>query len=153
MTTFTFNRNYDDKEQIREWLPEFAHLRESMAARGEYPYNDSFVGRIPGLAGPNEATGIYLLQCLYRIEEEHRAIIRLRAELRELDILESTTRYAKVVVYRAERFVGGTGSIDTLANARVEPGPDGTPYAVIPARKRKGYRVDGALVLVGEAVR
>jgi hypothetical protein len=109
-----------DHEAVRPFLSEFTTLREGMAARGEYPYNDAFRGLIPGIAGDDEDAAIYLLQGLYQIEEEHAEIEALVDEgYRQLEFLVSTTRFANVVAWQPDYYVGGTGRIDRFENARV----------------------------------
>jgi hypothetical protein len=147
--SFTFNKNYHDKEQIMPWLPEFTALRDGMEANGKYPYNDCFKGKIPGIEGPHEDTAIYMLQCQYSIEREKRKMATLRAEMQPLTKLDAPTKFSRVVVYKAGHFVGGTGSFMSLDEARVIPNKDGRPLAVLPKGKRvNGYRVEGAEVLV-----
>lgn len=145
---FTFNNNYKDKEQVRQFMPRFIELREAMAAAGQYPYNSCFVGKIPGAEGPNEETAIYLLQCLYSIEAEQRAMAQLRTELEPLTELAETQKFSRIVAYEAGHYVGGTGRRQSFEDARIVP-RDGKPYVVLPKGKRtKGYRIAGAEVLV-----
>ena len=59
---WTFSKDYKDLEQVGEFYPAYLAVYESLRAAGEYPYNDSFKGRIPGIEGPQEDTAIYLLQ-------------------------------------------------------------------------------------------
>ena len=147
--TFVFDKNYNNKEQVREWLPAFSEIREEMTARQEYPYNDSFVGAIPGLAGPNEVTGIYLLQCLYTIEEEQRRVAALYADgFKLLELLSARKRFSHVAIWREGHYVGGTGKLNVYDDARVEPNVFGKPRAVLPKGKRNGYLVESAQVLV-----
>jgi hypothetical protein len=149
--SFTFNNNYHDKEQVRQWMPAFTALRVSMEASGKYPYNDCFKGKIAGIEGPDEDTAIYILQCLYSIERENEKMAKLRAEMQPLKELNEQKRFSRVVLYKAGHYVGGTGSFMTLEDARILP-KDGKPFAVIPKGKRtNGYRIDGAEVLVTEA--
>lgn len=144
---FVFDKDYDNAEQVREWYPEFAALRACLLNRGEYPYNDSFVGLIPGIAGPDEATAIYLLQGIAHLDEEAFEIARVREDHAELETLAETTRYASVVIYEPSHYVGGTGRIRRFEDARVIP-RDGKPYGVLP----KGRRTNGAAVGSGKVL-
>lgn len=148
---FAFDHNYENREQVAEWLPAFSELRAAMTARGEYPYNDAFRGLIPGIAGPDEDTAIYLLQGLCHRAEQGRELERMRAEgFRELENLDETTRFERVALWREDHYVGGTGRLDVLERARVVP-REGRPYAVLPRGKRtNGYLVGSASVLVLE---
>lgn len=74
--TFVWDENYDT-EQVRPYFEDYMAVRDEMIANGERGYylNDSFRGRIPGIAGSErEDTGIYLLQVL-RSQTEKQAYI------------------------------------------------------------------------------
>ena len=145
---FTFNKDYHDKEQVRHLLPQFIALREALVAAGQFPYNDSFLGKIDGAEGPHESTAIYLLQNLYRIEQEQREMDALRDRMQPLRELATTRKFARVVLYFAGYYVGGTGLRASYDNARIVP-QDGKPYIVLPKGARvKGYLAKGAEVLV-----
>jgi len=147
--TFVFNKDYSDKEQVREFLPAFSAIREDMQAQGKYPYNDSFKGCIPGIEGPNEDTAIYLLQNLCHIEEEQRRIAALYADGFELlEALSARMRFSSVALWREGHYVGGTGQLTVYDDARVDPDLFGKPRAVLPKGKRNGYPVESAQVLV-----
>ncbi len=146
--SFTFNKNYHDKEQIREWMPAFTALRQGMEAAGKYPYNDCFKGKIAGIEGKHEDTAIYMMQCQYSIEREQEKMAKLRAEMQPLPPLDGPTKFSRVVAYVAGHYVGGTGNFMSWDDARIIP-KDGKPFAVLPKGKRtKGYRIAGAEVLV-----
>jgi hypothetical protein len=145
---FTFNGNYRDKEQVRQFLSQFTSLREAMEAAGQYPYNAQFVGKIDGAAGPDEETAIYLLQNLYRIEQEERTMDGFRAEMTTLAEIHEQQKFSRVVAYRSGHYVGGTGTISSWDDARIVP-KDGKPYAVLPkGRRTNGYLINGTEVLV-----
>lgn len=148
--TFVFDNDYGNKEQVRQWLPTFQRIRATIEAEGRYPYNDSFKGRIDGIEGADEDTAIYLLQSLHAIEQEHATIALLRSEgFEPLDTLSKTTRYPTVVLWYQGCYVGGTGRIVTVEDARVLPGEQGRPLGVLPKHKRSnGYPVGTATVLV-----
>ena len=59
---YTFNKNYEDHEQVAEFYEEFKKLKTEIEAREEYPSNSRFEGKIAGIAGDDEKTAIYLLQ-------------------------------------------------------------------------------------------
>ena len=146
--TFVFDRNYNNREQVREFYGEFRALRACLVNRGEYPYNDAFVGLIPGIAGDDEGTAIYLLQTLAHLEHEYAAIEAIREDHQALTSLDDTTRYASVVIYRPDHFAGGTGRIDRFTSARVVP-RDGRPFAVLPkGRRTNGCAIGSGTVLV-----
>lgn len=80
MTTFTFDRNYHNKEQVRWLMPAYLARYEELKAAGKYPYNDDFRGYLGieapghvhaarGACGCSEDTAIYLCQCLRRDDE------------------------------------------------------------------------------------
>jgi len=71
---FKFNKNYKDLEQVTAFFEEFKKEYDRIKEQGERPYNASFRGKIKGLEGESENTGIFLLQELMerKKEEEHR---------------------------------------------------------------------------------
>lgn len=60
-TTFKFDGDYDNLEQVAEFYQEFKKIKDSIDG---HAYNSLFEGKIAGLAGENESKGIYLLQQL-----------------------------------------------------------------------------------------
>jgi hypothetical protein len=147
MNLFVWDRDYNNKEQVRPYLDTYTALR----GQGVF-YNDDFLGKIPGVAGsPDEKTAIYLLSNLWHIEQERTQIAAALADgyvrLEQGDP-GSVTRYARVIVYRPGHYVGGTGLINTYENARVILAPNGKPSVLIPKGKRNGYQVNGAELLV-----
>ncbi len=119
---WTFNHNYNDTEQVRTFLADFLTAHHDITRQGDYPYNTSFKGRIPGLANAtskNEDTAIYLLQTLKRLDEIRARVDAALAEgLQPLDSVTEPRRYARVVEYGF--YMGGTGWREWTA-ARVVP--------------------------------
>lgn len=74
---FTFNKNYKDLDQVATFYDEYLLVRESLDG---FAYNDCFMGRIAGLAGEDEATGVYLLQQLHTEKERQQKIEQLLAD-------------------------------------------------------------------------
>lgn len=58
--TFTFNRNYDDREQIAPFYDDFVRVYDEIEASGRYTYNDLFKGRISGLADATDVSPFHL---------------------------------------------------------------------------------------------
>ena len=121
-TPFVFDRDYKNTEQVRPYLADFLAVKRELTAAGKYPYNDSFKGKIPGLAGStdkNEDTGIYLLQTLADLDD-----IRARAQAA---IEAGAYRLAERLPAPAERgtlirsgwYMGGTGWKE-IASAQVK---------------------------------
>lgn len=79
MTTFTFDRNYKNKEQVRWLMPAYLTRYEELKAAGKYPYNDEFRGYLGIESGKEEETAIYLCQCLRR-DDEIAVKVRLALE-------------------------------------------------------------------------
>lgn len=162
-TLFRFNGDYSDLEQVAEYLPEFEAVLAELEAAGEYRYNDSFKGRIAGIAntekrGPNvgthEDTAIYLLQGLERKRREDERVEALLADGYEfIEALDETTRFANVVLVPTGRM---NGSWAEYAGARVVPTTHdaqvkatGALWAVLPKGKRtNGHYINGRKVLV-----
>jgi hypothetical protein len=147
--TFQFNGDYNDLEQVAEFLPEFEAILAEIEAAGQYRYNDSFKGRIPGIAntekrGPNvgthEEAAIYLLQGLERARRQAETVELLIADDCEwLDALDREARYALVVLVPTRRM---GGEWQEFEDARIVP-RDGKPYGVLP----KGARTRGTLIM------
>jgi hypothetical protein len=77
---WVWNNDYDDLEQVAEFLPAFLTVLADIESAGQYRYNDSFKGRIPGIAGDHEDTGIYLLQGLERKRAQQSKVDDLLAQ-------------------------------------------------------------------------
>lgn len=145
--TWTFNRNYDDKEQVAEFLPRFLEVKAEILDAGAYPYNDSFKGRIPGIEGPNEDSAIYLLQGAAHLQDLERKIDAYLADgFEKIDSLAATTKFKCVVHYGF--YMGGTGWTE-YKDARLIPqdrpkqaAVTGNIRAVLP----KGRRTHGHLI-------
>jgi hypothetical protein len=144
--SFTWNRDFKDLEQVAEWLPEFTAIYDQIAAAGKYPYNDSFRGKIAGIAGDREDTAIYLLQGLYRQREMDARIAGWLAEgYRHLTELGAVTKFPVVILYRADR----SGEWHQYEAARLVPEAKPNQAAVtgkISALIPKGKRTHGVLV-------
>jgi hypothetical protein len=148
MSTFRWNGNWGDKEQVRSFLAEYAALRES----GLF-YNSDFEGRIPALAGsPDEGRAIYLLSSLWAIEREQEKIAEARSSgyvKVERGEPDERRRYARIIVYRPGHYVGGTGLLSEYEDARLVFDAEGAPLAVLPkGRRTRGYDASNAEILV-----
>jgi len=62
--SYTFDKNYENHEQVIDFYGAFKKLKSEIEAQGKYPSNSQFEGRITGIAGNDEKTAIYLLQQL-----------------------------------------------------------------------------------------
>lgn len=153
---FTFNRNYDDFEQVAEWIGEFAKIKaEIMARTGRaFAYNDEFIDRIPAIAnkekrpncGTHEDAAIYMLQCLYRaweLEAEQLDLLAKGYEQIERIDGKTTTRFKRIVLFPTRQMGGERAAFN---EARVVPVPDDEgvwrPAYVLP----KGKRTHGHLI-------
>jgi hypothetical protein len=143
---FTWNKDYKDLEQVAGWLPEFTALRaEAVKAEG-YAYDAFFKGKIPGIAGDREDTAIYLLQGLYRQREMDARIAGWLADgYRLIDSVPAVTKFARVILYRADR----SGTWHEYQDARLVPEARPVQAEVtgrISMLLRKGQRTHGVLV-------
>jgi hypothetical protein len=141
--SFRFDRNYDNKDQVAEFLPEFLAVHAEITDAGEYPYNDSFKGRIPGIEGPDEDTAIYLLQTLKSLRELDALVAERLAEGYEhITALDGITKFRVVVHYGF--YMGGTGWQQWPDARLVPPGAARYPrsWSVLP----KGRRTNGVLL-------
>jgi hypothetical protein len=73
---WVFNGHYNDLAQIIPFVEAYWTIYEELKDAGQYPYNASFEGRIPGLEDslPQEETPIYLLQQLRNLVEGHERL-------------------------------------------------------------------------------
>lgn len=113
--TFVFNKDYRDRAQIAEFFDDFAQVHAEIVAAGHYPYNDSFKGRIPGLAGAtekDESAAIYMLQTELSLREmEAKRDECLANGFEAIDRApEEPTKFACIVAYGF--YVGGTGWLE-----------------------------------------
>ena len=139
-TTFRFNRNYKDLEQVAAYYPAYLTVYERMTEAGAYPYNDNFKGRIPGIEGPDEDTAIYLLQGMRSMRELEAKVDAALAdgyEAVDRDTVQGTTKYATIVHYGY--YMGGTGW-NVWKDARLVR--NGSNVVVLP----KGKRTNGFLL-------
>ncbi len=119
-TPFIWNKSYSDTEQVRPYLDEFNRLHDEMEANGQYPYNDSFKGKIPGIMDApdpsHEDTGIFLLQRL----REQDVITRKEEQFInsggwEID-QSKPFKYGKGQLVHTRYYSGGTGySVSTVS--------------------------------------
>jgi hypothetical protein len=135
-TTFTFDKDYDNTEQVREYLADFLAVYPEVKGDFAVAYNDRFRGRIGGIAGPDEDTAIYLLQKLKSLDELDVRVAEFLAEGGEE--ITDLDRVRRGTVVHFGFYVGGTGW-QQWDSARLVP-RDGKPYAVLPKGKRThGY--------------
>jgi hypothetical protein len=133
---FVFNKQYRDLEQVAPFLADFDRVYAEIRASGQYTYNDSFRGRVPGIEGPDEDRAIYMLQNLRRERENDARLAALLTDGYELvERLDATTKFARVVLMPHSGYVG-TGPITEFEDARVVPGEDGRPRFILRKRKR-----------------
>ena len=147
--SFTFDRDYGNREQVARFYDDYLLAREAVLAEGGYPYNDSFRGLIPGIEGPDEGTAIYMLQGEYQLRElEARVAAFLADGGQGVEHLDAATKYAVVVEYGF--YVGGTGWREWL-EARIVPDPTGKPRAVLPKGKRtRGHRLSPEAIVLAK---
>lgn len=137
--TFEFNKNYNDLAQVEQYLPAFLKRLAELEAAGEYRYNDSFKGTIPGIQGEDEDTAIYLLQGLERQLKQDAKVVDLLAQGYEyVDSLDATTKFEQIVLVPQGRM---GGQFSQFEQARLTA-QDGKPYGVLP----KGKRSQGHLI-------
>jgi hypothetical protein len=152
-SVFSWDNDYSNLEQVRPYLSAFERLKSAMAEAGQFPYNDSFKGRIPGIAeSEREDTAIYLLQRLNREEKRQDQI----AKLLDDGFVEAGRRPPGEVDYRGqgngdyhqEKFasiiISNEHGTTRYESARLvwSRKLDGQPYVVMP----KGKRTTGRLI-------
>lgn len=159
---FTFNNDYDDFAQVAQFIGDFARVRDEILSAGQYPYNDSFVGRIPGefnrakrknVEGDHETAAIYMLQGLFRAwAQEAEALDLLTKGYEIIDALEAVERFQHIVLHPTRRMGGERAEYHDarLLPERVTRSGDviAVPTFVLPKGKRtRGYRISGRRVL------
>jgi hypothetical protein len=143
--TFVFNRNYRDHDQVAEYMSAFLKVHAEIVAADEYPYDDAFVGRIPGIEGPNEMTAIYLLQEAKRLQElDEKIAAHLEAGFEPIETVDTITKFETIVEYGF--YTGGTGWQE-WHDARLVPQKNKS-LAVLPKGRRvNGHSLSGKLLV------
>lgn len=139
---WVFNGDYQDLAQIIPFIEAYWRIYEQLKVAGQYPYNASFEGRIPGLqeALPHEETPIYLLQQLRNLVEGHERLGQaLKAGYRRLTELAARERFASVVVF--DQFY----ATQRYEDARIIPDEQHHPGGLLEKGKRTRGRRLGAL--------
>lgn len=144
---FTFNGNYKDLSQVVPFLPAYSDVLHRLEAAGKYPYNDSFIGQIPGIEG-DEDSAIYLLQRVRGVVNDalrvNDAIDRGYRPLDRSVVTETPQRFAGVVTFGW--FVGGTGFAEWAEAPRLFRW-NGQIAVLTKGKRTKGHRVDGEILV------
>ncbi len=146
--TFTFNKDYRDLGQVAEFFDRYLAVYAEITAAGQYPYDDSFKGRIPGIEGPNETTAIYLLQSTRHIMDLNAqvdAAVADGCQLLDAEGVEGTTKYARVVQYGF--CVGGTGWKEWTDARLVRMTTQRSTMVLPKGRRTHGFLVFGKLLV------
>lgn len=149
---FVFDKDYRNNEQVRPFFAEYSAVRAELDAAGEYPYNDSFRGRIPSLAatdGKNEDTAIYLLQTMHGLDAVavRKADFLAGGGVDAYSIEQGKPVRGTVVNYSL--YMGGTGWKE-YEDARLVRDVRNR-LLLIPKGKRNGLRIDGpAMIRIGK---
>lgn len=107
---FIWDKSYDNHEQVRPYMADFLRVYAEVVTPGGIAYNDSFLGRIPGVAGsPNEETGIYMLQNLRSRDEKDAQVTAFRESggipVRSLEV----GKEYRGTLAKHGWYIGGTG--------------------------------------------
>ncbi len=150
-------RDAAQRAAVEPFLPEFDRCHAEILAAGAYPYNDSFKGKIPGLADiaeVSEDTAIYLLQNLHALALLDERVAGAIADGYEpIETLTGVERFAGVVHYG---FCSGGTGWEQWHDARLLPETKphqievtGPVRGVLPKGKRThGHLLYGGHVLV-----
>lgn len=143
--TWTFNRNYKDLDQVAEFFDAYMAVFRELEAAGEYPYNASFEGRIPGIEGPGEETAVYLLQHTRHMRDYRAKVDAYRADgFEPLDVFpETATRFAGVVHYG---WRNGEDGIDEWSDARLLTF-QGQRVVLPKGRRTNGFSLSGKVLV------
>ena len=146
--TFVFDKDYDNVEQVRPFFTGYLAVRANLDDAGQYPYNDSFTGKISGIEGPSEDTAIYLLQKMYDLDALALKVEEFLASGGEHVTEMTETLRGTIVVYGF--YMGGTGWSEHR-EARLLA-RNGKPYAILPKGKRtNGHSVTGRVMFRKES--
>lgn len=142
-----FNKDYNDLGQVQDFYAGYLAARLQLTSAGQYPYNDSFRGRIPGIVGPDEDTAIYLLQTLRKVREMERQVTARREagwrDFTPAELDSGPVRYAGIAEYGW--YMGGDGFRE-WGNARLAR--YGRSVMVLPGRRRtNGHLISGRLLV------
>ncbi len=146
---FVFDGDFKNNEQVRPFFAEYSVVRAELVAAGEYPYDDSFKGRIPSLAGAtdrDEDTAIYLLQTMHALDA---LAVRKADFLAGGGVSVETVNIGETVrgtVACYGFYVGGTGWRE-YEDARLTRDKHGR-IIVRPRGKRNGFLLSEGRVMV-----
>lgn len=145
---FTFNRDYDDHDQVRPYYDAYLVRRAQIESAGQYPYNDSFRGQIDGLKAATERdedSAIYMLQKLHQINEDDARLAEfLAAGGVSADQIKPGEVWRGDVAEKGF-YSGGTGW-NVTCNARLSR--DSRGYLVMKEfGKRRGFYLRGAVYI------
>lgn len=139
--SWTWNKDYKDLSQVEPFWPAYKAVFDELEALGQYPYNDSFKGRIPGIEGPDEDRAIYMLQTLRDVRAMEAKVAQCREQgwidVTPADLTSTPQRFAKVAQYAF--YMGGTG-FQQWDGARLHL--HGTSVRLLP----KGARTNGLML-------
>jgi hypothetical protein len=143
--SFTWDRDYRNLDQVEAFYPAYLARRDELDAAGQYPYNDSFRGHVPGIEGADEDRAIYMLQTLHDVKAMTAQVEAFRAEGAEpVESLAAPTRYTRLM--RFGWYMGGTG-LAVYDDVRVVPDGRGRPACILPkGRRTNGFSCAGSLL-------
>ncbi|MGO1852785.1 MAG: hypothetical protein ACTH0V_05180 [Microbacteriaceae bacterium] len=145
---FSFNKDYNDLEQVRPYQADYEARRAELDAKGGYPYNADFKGHLPSLGDVDdeaEDTAIYLLQNLHRQDEEQRAESEFLADGgKSITLRDEFDDHAKDGVLRGTvvlrgQYSGGLGW-SRMDDVRVTRDGRGGFIVLPKGRRTNGYR-------------
>ena len=140
--SFTFNKDYRNLSQVEHLWPAYWKRFEELEEAGQYPYNSSFVGHIPGAEGDNEDTAIYLLQKMRGIREDSAKLAEFVAEGGQEVTEMGDGEIIRGDVVEFGFYMGGTG-FRRHSNVRLVA-RNGRPFAYMQPRARtRGHMVEG----------
>lgn len=136
---FVFDKDYNNLEQVAQFYPEFIAIHEELVSQKTFPSNSQFRGKIAGLAGGSEDTGIYLLQQLKTTKMREYKILELqKSGYKQITSQQGgNAKYESVVKVGNDYSMAGTNE---YPKARVWFA-DGRMYIVPKGNRTRGYNV------------
>lgn len=147
--TFTFDKNYKNHEQVREYMPAFLAAFAELDPTMRFAYNDQFRGRVAGIEGPCEDTAIYLLQTLKHLDELNAKVAEYLANgWVEVEATEAPVKYKSIVHYGF--YMGGTGWQEWHdARLRLSRGHYGSAVVLPKGKRTHGQLLSGKIIAKG----
>ena len=141
---WTFNKNYQDYEQVEQFYPMFERLYNEIIEKGGFPYNSLFEGKFGIEDSKQEKTVIYLLQ-QSRTEKARKAKVRelLSTGFQKIENLDIPAKFKTIIQVGTDY---SRDSVKEFNNATIFY-ENGKSLFILPKGHTKtGYRIYDSLI-------